>query len=139
MQKLWTYLVKSNKCSDYYYFTNNGKIFTSNMRYKGGIIMIPNKQCMKDILKFISENAKVRVDNMGFHNITISTLNVTTLLDKMSKEGERPIDEVAYNFLQCYYNEFINVNIKFQQGMIQSATSDIIGITFAGVDFLNQN
>lgn len=101
--------------------------------------MIPNKQCMKDILKFISENAKVRVDNMGFHNITISTLNVTTLLDKMSKEGERPIDEVAYNFLQCYYNEFINVNIKFQQGMIQSATSDIIGITFAGVDFLNQN
>lgn len=101
--------------------------------------MIPNKECMKDILKFVSENAKVKVDDMAFHNITVSTLNISTLLDKMSKEGKYTIEEIAYNFLQCHYNGLINANINFQQKMIQSSTSDILGITFAGIDFMNQN
>lgn len=101
--------------------------------------MIPNKECMKDILKFISENAKVKVDNMAFHNITVSTLNISMILEQMSKEGEYTIEEIAYNFLQCYYNGLINANINFQQKMIQSSTSDILGITFAGIDFMNQD
>lgn len=101
--------------------------------------MMPNKKCMKDILKFISENAKVKVDDMAFHNITVSTLDIATLLDKMSKEEKYTIEEIAYNFLQCYYNRLINANINFQQKMIQSSTSDILGITFAGIDFMNQN
>lgn len=101
--------------------------------------MIPNKECMKDILKFVSENAKVKVDDMAFHNITVSTLNVSTLLDKMSQEGKYTIEEIAYNFLQCHYNGLINANINFQQKMIQSSTSDILGITFAGIDFMNQD
>lgn len=101
--------------------------------------MIPNKECMKDILKFVSENAKIKVDDMAFHNITVSTLNVSTVLDKMSKEGKYTIEEIAYNFLQCHYNGLINANINFQQKMIQSSTSDILGITFAGIDFMNQN
>lgn len=101
--------------------------------------MIPNKECMKDILKFVSENAKVKVDDMAFHNITVSTLDVSTLLDKMSKEGKYTIEEIAYNFLQCHYNGLINDNINFQQKMIQSSTSNILGITFAGIDFMNQD
>ena len=101
--------------------------------------MMPNKECMKDILKFVSENAKIKVDDMAFHNITVSTLNVSTVLDKMSKEGKYTIEEIAYNFLQCHYNGLINANINFQQKMIQSSTSDILGITFAGIDFMNQN
>lgn len=101
--------------------------------------MIPNKECMKDILKFVSENAKVKVDNMAFHNITVSTLNISMILEQMSKEGEYTIEEIAYNFLQCYYNGLINANINFQQKMIQSSTSDILGITFAGIDFMNQD
>lgn len=101
--------------------------------------MIPNKECMKDILKFVSENAKVKVDDMAFHNITVSTLDVSTLLDKMSKEGKYTIEEIAYNFLQCHYNGLINANINFQQKMIQSSTSNILGITFAGIDFMNQD
>lgn len=101
--------------------------------------MTPNKECMKDILKFVSENAKVKVDNMAFHNITVSTLNISMILEQMSKEGEYTIEEIAYNFLQCYYNGLINANINFQQKMIQSSTSDIIGITFAGIDFMNQD
>ena len=101
--------------------------------------MIPSRECMKDILKFVSENAKVKVDNMAFHNITVSTLNISTLLDIMSKEEKYTIEEVAYNFLQCYYNGLINANINFHQKMIQSSTSDIFGITFAGMDFMNQD
>ena len=101
--------------------------------------MIPNKECMKDILKFVSENTKVKVDDMTFHNITVSSLNISMLLDKMSKEGKYTIEEIAYNFLQCHYNGLINVNINFQQKKIQSSTSDILGITFAGIDFMNQD
>lgn len=101
--------------------------------------MMPNKECMKAILKFISENAKVKVDDMAFHNITLNTLNVSALLDKMFKEGKYTIEEIAYNFLQCYYNGLINANINFQQKMIQSSTSDILGITFTGIDFMNQD
>ena len=101
--------------------------------------MIPNKECMRDILKFVSENAKVKVDNMAFHNITVSTLNISMILEQMSKEGKYTIEEIAYNFLQCYYSGLINANINFQQKMIQSSTSDIIGITFAGIDFMNQD
>lgn len=101
--------------------------------------MMPNKQCMKDVLEFISENTTVEVDDMLYHNIILSTLNISTLLDKMSKEGKYTIEEIAYNFLQCYYNGLINADIKYQQKMIQSATSNIIGITFAGIDFINQN
>lgn len=101
--------------------------------------MTPNKKCMRDILKFVSENAKIKVDDMAFHNITVSTLNISMILEQMSKEGEYTIEEIAYNFLQCYYNGLINANINFQQKIIQSSTSDIIGITFAGIDFMNQD
>lgn len=101
--------------------------------------MIPNKECMKAILKFVSENTKVKVDDMAFHNITVSTLNVSMILEQMSKEGKYTIREIAYNFLQCYYNRLINANIDFQQEMIQPSTSDILGITSAGINFVNQN
>ena len=101
--------------------------------------MIPNKECMNAILKFVSENTKVKVDDMAFHNITVSSLNISMLLEQMSKEGKYTIEEVAYNVLQCHYNGLINVNINFQQKKIQSSTSDILGITFAGIDFMNQD
>lgn len=101
--------------------------------------MIPNKECMKDILKYVSENAKVKVDDMAFHNITISSLNVSMLLEQMSKEGKYTIEDIAYNFLQCYNNGLVDAKINYQSSnLIQSTTSDIYGITFAGIDFMNQ-
>lgn len=101
--------------------------------------MIPNKQCMKDILQYICENAKVKVNNTTFRNITVSTLNISTLLEQMSEEGKYTIEEIAYNFLQCYYNGLINANINFQNKIIQSSTSDILGATFTGINFMNQD
>lgn len=88
---------------------------------------------MRDILKFVSENAKVKVDNMTY------TLNISILLEQMSKEGKYTIEEIAYNFLQCYYNRLINANIDFQQEMIQPSTSDILEITSTGINFMNQD
>lgn len=100
---------------------------------------MPNKECMKDILKYVSENAKVKVDDMAFHNITISSLNVSMLLEQMSKEGKYTIEDIAYNFLQCYNNGLVDAKINYQSSnLIQSTTSDIYGITFAGIDFMNQ-
>lgn len=100
---------------------------------------MPNKECMKDILKYVSENAKVKVDDMAFHNITISSLNVSMLLERMSKEGKYTIEDIAYNFLQCYNNGLVDAKINYQSSnLIQSTTSDIYGITFAGIDFMNQ-
>lgn len=94
---------------------------------------------MKDILKYVSENAKVKVDDMAFHNITISSLNVSMLLERMSKEGKYTIEDIAYNFLQCYNNGLVDAKINYQSSnLIQSTTSDIYGITFAGIDFMNQ-
>lgn len=102
--------------------------------------MLPNKECMKDILKFVSENAKVKVDDMAFHNITISSLNVLMLLERMSKEGKYTIEDIAYNFLQCYNNGLVDAKINYQSSnLIQSTTSDIYGITFRGIDFMNQD
>lgn len=101
--------------------------------------MMPNKECMKDILKYVSENAKVKVDDMAFHNITISSLNVSMLLERMSKEGKYTIEDIAYNFLQCYNNGLVDAKINYQSSnLIQSTTRDIYGITFAGIDFMNQ-
>lgn len=100
---------------------------------------MPNKECMKDILKYVSENAKVKVDDMAFHNITISSLNVSMLLERMSKEGKYTIEDIAYNFLQCYNNGLVDAKINYQSSnLIQSTTRDIYGITFAGIDFMNQ-
>ena len=51
------------------------------------VIMLPNKQCMKDILKYVSENSKVQVTDMAYHNIKLDSLNITLLLEKMSSES----------------------------------------------------
>ena len=104
------------------------------------VTMLPNKQCMKDILKYVSENSKVQVTDMAYHNIKLDSLNVTLLLAEMPSEGKYTIEDIAYNFLQCYNNGLIDAKINYQSSnLIQSTTSDIYGITFRGIDFMNQD
>ena len=101
--------------------------------------MIPNKACMKDILNYVSENTKVEVDDMSYHNITISNLNLTMLLEQMSKNEKYTIEEIAYNFMQCYNNGLVDAKINYKDSKtIVSPTSDIIGVTLVGVNFMNQ-
>ena len=51
--------------SDYPYQIIGGKIFHIIIQGRN-FTMMPNKECMKAILKFVSENAKVKVDDMAF-------------------------------------------------------------------------
>lgn len=102
--------------------------------------MIPSKECMKSILKYISEHAKVKVDDMAYHNIEIGSLNVSTLLEQMSKEGKYTMEEIAYNFLQCYYNRLVDANINHKdEKTIMSPTSSIVGLTLLGAEFMIQD
>lgn len=99
-----------------------------------------NKQCMKDILLYVSENTKIKVDDTNYHNIDTSSMNISTLLEKMSKESEYKIEEIAYNLLQCHRYGFIDIDMQYQNNhIIQSALSDIFGITLAGIDFMNED
>lgn len=55
-------------------------------------------------------------------------------------KGKYTIEDIAYNFLQCYNNGLIDAKINYQSSnLIQSTTSDIYGITFRGIDFMNQD
>ena len=44
--------------------------------------MLPNKQCMRDVLRFISENNQVKVDSGCFYDVDISSLNLSSILHK---------------------------------------------------------
>lgn len=102
--------------------------------------MKPNKECMKDILLFISENTKIKVEDDDFHKIDLSFINVSYLLDKMAKEGKYSIEEIAYNLIQCKNYGLLDVNFDYQNNhIIQSSKSNILGITLMGVDFMNQD
>lgn len=100
--------------------------------------MMPNKQCMKEILKYISENHKVKVSDNDYYNISLSSLSISTLISQMSKETDYSAEEIAYNFMQCYSNGLVYADIKYQdQKTVQSVTSNINGITLHGVEFMN--
>lgn len=101
--------------------------------------MIPNKKCMKDILQYISDNAKIKVENMAYHDIRLSSMNVTMLLEEISKEGKYKIEEIAYNFMQCYNDKLVYANIVYKDSKtVQSVKSDILGLTLKGIEFINQ-
>lgn len=83
---------------------------------------------------------KVKVDNTNSHNIDICSINISTLLEKLSEESKYTIEEIAYNLVQCHRYGYIDINIQYLNNhIIQSATSNIWGITFAGIDFIHQD
>lgn len=101
--------------------------------------MLPNKQCMKDILKYVSEHSRVKVDQSHYNNIGFGSLDITKLLNDMSQDGEYTIEDIAYNFIQCYNNQLVDAKLVYRGSDIESSKSSIQGITFVGIDFMNQN
>ena len=99
--------------------------------------MLPNKNCMKDILLYISENIKVKVDSMHYYTIDFCSLNFSTLLAEMSTTTNYSVEEIAYNLIQCIHCNFINTRSDQNGSKIQSSTSCIFGITFQGIEFMN--
>lgn len=102
--------------------------------------MKPNKECMKDVLNYICECTKIEVDKYSFNNIKLDNTNLSTLIESMKNTTAYSAEEIAYNFLQCYYDGYVNANISFNgPSIITSPKSDIIGVTLKGVDFIGEN
>lgn len=58
--------------------------------------MQSNKQCMKDILKYISENISIKVDPDN-RNIVLSRISLSTIITELSKDEKYQKDEIVYN------------------------------------------
>ena len=101
--------------------------------------MKPNKQCMKDILLFIDTNTKINVDDSDFRNIYMKASNIATIINQMLQEGKYTAEDLAYNIYMCYRYHLIEANVIIKNGEIQSTTSDVYGLSFEGVDFINQD
>ena len=99
--------------------------------------MLPDKQCMIDILKFISENNQVKVTDDAFLNINLGSFYVSKFLKDMSNKTNYDINTIAYNFIQCYNNDFVEAKINFQGNIVESSKSRIYGVTFKGIEFMN--
>ena len=98
--------------------------------------MQANIECMKDILRYIIKNTKVKIDSDDFSVCTVSVgvLNVISALSKDEKYGK---EEVAYNMLKCHKNKLINDNIPTKLNECIASGNEIYDITFKGEKFLN--
>ena len=100
--------------------------------------MLPDKQCMIDILKFISENNQVKVVDGSYHNISLGSLSVSNFLKDMSAKTEYDMDTIAYNFMQCYNHGLVEAKFNYKDSKtIMASTSTIYYVTVKGVNFIN--
>ncbi len=98
--------------------------------------MQSNKQCMKDIIKYISENTSIKIDSDS-RNIVLSRIGLSTIITELSKDEKYQKDEVVYNLLKCHKYRLIEANISMSGNTIIIAKSEIHDITLDGEKFLN--
>ncbi len=94
--------------------------------------MMPNQECMKDVLQYVADHVKVKFEsnqNISIHSTSIPSA-VKALSDKYSAE------EIAYNILKCNKYHLIDSNIPVHQKLIRTDQMDIYDITLAGEDFI---
>ncbi len=101
--------------------------------------MKPNKQCINDIMKYIENNTKIEVCVENSYNITIRPITVSTILNEMEQQKLYSLEEIAFNILQCYKLQLIDINFEYNNNTIISSKSNILGITFKGMDFIEKN
>lgn len=97
--------------------------------------MQTNKQCMKDILKYVSENTNVKIDSDST-NIVLSRISLSTVVTDLSKDERYQKDEIVYNLLKCYKYHLIEANIFMNGNVIIVCKSEIHDTTIAGEKFL---
>lgn len=99
--------------------------------------MQSNKQCMKDIIKYTSENTNVKIDDDS-RNIVLSKIELSTILTELSKDGKYKKDEIMYNLLKCHKYRLIVANISMSGNtIIIPGKSEIYDTTLDGEKFLN--
>lgn len=99
--------------------------------------MIENIACMKDIVEFVSDNAKVVVDsNDKFH---LTSTSLYKIIENLSKEKEYEKETIISSFLLCCQYNYIKSN-TFDNNL-SSPTSftscKVTNVTSQGIKFLN--
>lgn len=97
--------------------------------------MQSNKQCMKDIVEYISENITVKADT-NCKNITLSKIKLPTIITDLSKDNKYQKDEIIYNLLKCCKYRLIEANISMSGNIIIVDKSEISDTTLEGEKFL---
>lgn len=100
--------------------------------------MTKNDNCIKDILVYINENTSVKVEEYGYHDITVTTPGIPELLDALSKE-KYSLEEVAYNLIQCKNMGLAQIDFRFSGSQIKCAASSIGEITPLGMEFIQNH
>lgn len=98
--------------------------------------MQSNKKCMKDIIKYISENINIKIDNDS-RNIVLSKIGLSTIITELSKDKKYQKDEIVYNLLKCQKYRLIEANISMNGNVIIVSKCEIHDTTIAGEKFLN--
>lgn len=98
--------------------------------------MQSNKQCMRDIIKYISENTNIKIDDDS-RSIVLSKIGLSTIITELSKDGKYQKDEIVYNILKCYKYHLIEANIFMSRNIIIVDKSEINDTTLEGERFFN--
>lgn len=97
--------------------------------------MKSNKQCIKDIIKYISENTYVKISPDG-KDAVLSRIGLSAIITELSKDEKYQKDEILYNFLKCHKLHLIEANIHINKNVIVIDRCEIHDTTIAGEKFL---
>lgn len=97
--------------------------------------MQANKECMKDILKFVINNTSVEVEDDS-ETISILCIDIQSIIDDLSQNNTYSKEDIVYNILKCYKYHLIDGDIP-RSYSIKMDDCDICDITLEGERFLN--
>lgn len=97
--------------------------------------MQANKECMKDILKFVINNTSVKIEDDS-ETISILCIDIQSIIDDLSQDNTYSKEDIIYNILKCHKYHLIDADIP-QRYSIEMDDCDIYDITLEGERFLN--
>lgn len=98
--------------------------------------MQSNKACMKDILNYVVQNTKVKVNEEDM-SISLLSTNILTVSSELIKGEKYSREEVIYNIIKCHKYRLIDANIPMNGNYIPVGKDIIFDITIDGEKFLN--
>lgn len=96
--------------------------------------MQANKECMKDILKFVIKNTSVKFEDDG-ETISLLCINLQSIIDDLSQNNTYSREDIVYNILKCHKYHLIDADIPHSYS-IEMDDCDICDITLEGERFL---
>lgn len=97
--------------------------------------MQSNKECMKDILRYVINNTKIKIEDNN--NISILSVGITDIISELAQDDKYGNEEVAYNILKCHKHSLVDANIQMDRCVVITEDCNIYDITIKGEKFLN--